>query len=57
MCAEFVYAEHLEDGAFSVSLHELADALPHLRNVNNLEQSYLDLLPRSCVGKLSTLKI
>ncbi|KAK2603398.1 hypothetical protein N8I77_009860 [Diaporthe amygdali] len=54
ICAEFLYADRKTE-PFGSQLQDLADALSQLKNVNNLEQSYLDLLPQSCVSKLPEL--
>lgn len=48
--AEFLYEyRHLKDGAFLQQLQDLVDVLGKLRNVNNYDKSYLDLLPHSCI--------
>ncbi|KAG8157587.1 hypothetical protein KVR01_012629 [Diaporthe batatas] len=54
ICAEFLYADRKTE-PFGSQLKELAQALSQLKNVNKLEQSYLDLLPHSCVSKLTEL--
>ncbi|GLI79437.1 hypothetical protein PoHVEF18_007772 [Penicillium ochrochloron] len=54
LCAEFLYHE-MHNEAFQPRLQELFHVLRELKNVNNPEQSYLDLLPRSCISKTSEL--
>lgn len=36
-------------------LHELFDLFRQLKNVNNAKQSYLDLLPLSCISKTAEM--
>jgi hypothetical protein len=49
ICAEFLYSDmHVSS---QTHLRELVDLFRELKNVNNPDQSYLDLLPRSCVSK------
>ncbi|KAG7406324.1 Citrinin biosynthesis transcriptional activator mrl3 [Fusarium oxysporum f. sp. rapae] len=49
--AEFLYEyRDLKDGAFLQQLRDLMDVLGNLKNVNDYEKSYLDLLPRSCIS-------
>ncbi|EXL39756.1 hypothetical protein FOCG_17641 [Fusarium oxysporum f. sp. radicis-lycopersici 26381] len=49
--AEFLYEyRDLKDGAFLQQLRDLVDVLGNLKNVNDYEKSYLDLLPRSCIS-------
>ncbi|KAJ5290943.1 fungal-specific transcription factor domain-containing protein [Penicillium angulare] len=56
MCAEFLYSEiHNED--FQPRLQELFHVFGGLKSINNPEQSYLDLLPRSCLSKTAELFI
>ncbi|KAJ5097763.1 fungal-specific transcription factor domain-containing protein [Penicillium angulare] len=56
MCAEFLYNEmHNED--FQPRLQELLHVFGELKSINNPEQSYLDLLPRSCISKTAELFI
>jgi hypothetical protein len=54
LCAEFLYNE-MHNEAFQPRLQELFHVLRELKNVNNPEQSYLDLLPRSCISKTAEL--
>lgn len=53
--AEFLYDNVSTNESFRRVLGDLADVLRGLKNVNNHEQSYLDLLPRSCVSKSAEL--
>jgi hypothetical protein len=55
LCAEFLYNNIHSDEAFQLRLQELFHILRELKNVNNHEQSYLDLLPRSCISKTNEL--
>ncbi|SCO76805.1 uncharacterized protein FRV6_01017 [Fusarium oxysporum] len=49
--AEFLYEyRDLKDGALLQQLRDLVDVLGNLKNVNDYEKSYLDLLPRSCIS-------
>lgn len=50
LCAEFLYGE-MHNEAFQMYTQGLLHVLRELRNVNNPDQSYLDLLPRSCIPK------
>ncbi|KAL5366246.1 fungal-specific transcription factor domain-containing protein [Aspergillus floccosus] len=53
ICAEFLYSDmHVSS---QMHLRELFGLLRELKNVNNPDQSYLDLLPRSCVSKTTEL--
>jgi hypothetical protein len=45
----------MHNEAFQPRLQELFHVLRELKNVNNPEQSYLDLLPRSCISKTAEL--
>ena len=53
--AEFLYDNLAGDGLCQGLLGELVDIFRDLKNINNLEQCYLDLLPRSCVSKSISL--
>lgn len=55
LSAEFLYENVSSHESFHLRLQELADVLRELKNVNNLEQSYMDLLPRSCISKSAKL--
>lgn len=49
ICAEFLYSDvHVSS---QTHLRELVDLFRELKNVNNRDQSYLDLLPRSASPK------
>ncbi|OJJ43582.1 hypothetical protein ASPZODRAFT_73872 [Penicilliopsis zonata CBS 506.65] len=50
LTAEFLY-EHMQEEPFQRRIQELFYIFRELRNVNNHEQSYLDLLPKSCISK------
>lgn len=54
VCAEFLYNE-MNNEAFQSRLQELFHVFRELRNVNNPDQSYLDLLPHSCISKTAEL--
>ncbi|CEJ61681.1 hypothetical protein PMG11_10205 [Penicillium brasilianum] len=54
LCAEFLYNE-MHNETFQPRLQELFHVLRELKNVNNPEQSYLDLLPHSCISKSADL--
>lgn len=55
LCAEFLYENiHLGE-SFQLRVQELFHILRDLKNINNHQQSYLDLLPQSCVSKTSEL--
>ena len=48
---EFLYEyRDLKDGAFLQQLRDQVDVLGNLKNVNEYERTYLDLLPRSCIS-------
>lgn len=53
--AEFLYEQRFNHEPFLLRLRELVDVFRGLKNVNNHEQSYMDLLPRSCVSESSAL--
>ncbi|OQD91825.1 hypothetical protein PENSOL_c048G06011 [Penicillium solitum] len=55
LCAEFLYDGMHTGEPFQSRLQELFHILRELKNVNNHEQSYLDLLPRSCISKTNDL--
>ncbi|RSL62831.1 hypothetical protein CEP53_004607 [Fusarium sp. AF-6] len=55
ICAEFLYENSSKDDAFRQCLQELISIFYGLTNVNNHEQSYVDLLPRSCISKTKEL--
>jgi hypothetical protein len=49
--AEFLYENRkLGNSVFLAQLRPMIEALGNLRNVNNHEKSYLDLLPHSCIS-------
>lgn len=54
LCAEFLY-DDMHNEAFQMNVQKLFHVLRELKNVNNLDQSYLDLLPRSCISKTADL--
>ena len=56
MSAEFLYNNRSSHESFRSSLSEMFLIFGQLRNVNNEEQSYLDLLPRSCIAKTLELR-
>jgi hypothetical protein len=48
--AELLYENrNLGNGVFLTQLRPMIEALGNLRNVNDHEKSYLDLLPSSCI--------
>ncbi|KAK9364851.1 fungal-specific transcription factor domain-containing protein [Lipomyces kononenkoae] len=49
LSAEFLYYNRSGHESFNLRLQELVDIFRQLKNVNNHEQSYVDLLPRSCI--------
>ncbi|PWY79120.1 hypothetical protein BO70DRAFT_362897 [Aspergillus heteromorphus CBS 117.55] len=55
VCAEFLYDHCSSDEAFRLHIAELMHTFGQLKNVNNHEQSYLDLIPRSCLSKTANL--
>ncbi|PYH99024.1 hypothetical protein BO71DRAFT_446885 [Aspergillus ellipticus CBS 707.79] len=55
VCAEFLYDNNSKDEAFRLHIEELIYTFGQLKNVNNHEQSYLDLIPRSCISKTTEL--
>jgi hypothetical protein len=55
LCAEFLYANMHTGEPFQSRLRELFLILRELKNVNNYQESYLELLPRSCISKTSEL--
>ncbi|KAJ5310737.1 uncharacterized protein N7443_003198 [Penicillium atrosanguineum] len=54
LCAEFLY-DDMQNEAFQMHMQGLFHVLRELKNVNNPDQSYLDLLPRSCISKTADL--
>ncbi|KAL3456657.1 fungal-specific transcription factor domain-containing protein [Aspergillus heterothallicus] len=54
LCAEYLYSR-LHDISVHLPIQELFRIFSQLRNVNDPEQSYLDLLPRSCLSKTAEL--
>ncbi|KAJ5218167.1 fungal-specific transcription factor domain-containing protein [Penicillium cinerascens] len=54
LCAEFLY-DDMHNEAFQMNVQELFHILRELKNVNNPDQTYLDLLPRSCISKTADL--
>lgn len=55
LCAEFLYDGMHTGEPFQSRPQELFHIFRELKNVNNHEQSYLDLLPRSCISKTNDL--
>lgn len=55
MVAEFLYDNVGDNPAFELYLQELVTVAQKLKNVNNLEQSYMDLMPQSCISKTREL--
>ncbi|KAL4866976.1 hypothetical protein BDV12DRAFT_128559 [Aspergillus spectabilis] len=55
LAAEFLYDNSSKHESYVQHLHNFAEVFRHLKNVNNLEQSYVDLLPRSCISKTNEL--
>ncbi|RSL84682.1 hypothetical protein CEP51_003762 [Fusarium floridanum] len=55
ICAEFLYENSSKDESIQLCLQELVPIFYGLTNVNNHEQSYVDLLPRSCISKTKEL--
>ncbi|KAJ5792551.1 uncharacterized protein N7503_008529 [Penicillium pulvis] len=55
MVAEFLYDNVGDNPAFELYLQELVTVAEKLKNVNNLEQSYMDLMPQSCISKTTEL--
>ncbi|KAJ5646980.1 hypothetical protein N7490_003352 [Penicillium lividum] len=51
LVAEFLYDNVAENQAFGSYLRELVAVGYKLKNVNNLEQSYMDLMSQSCISK------
>ncbi|CAI6069307.1 unnamed protein product [Clonostachys chloroleuca] len=52
-CAEFLYNNRTSHESFRERIQGLMVALSELQNVNDPEQTYLDLLPRSCISSTS----
>ncbi|CAG9955516.1 unnamed protein product [Clonostachys rosea f. rosea IK726] len=52
-CAEFLYNNRTNHESFRERIQGLMVALSELQNVNDPEQTYLDLLPRSCISSTS----
>lgn len=55
LCAEFLYANVHSGEVFQLRLHELLHIFRELKNVNDHQQSYLDLLPQLCIPKSNEL--
>ncbi|KAJ5541001.1 hypothetical protein N7494_006077 [Penicillium frequentans] len=55
LVAEFLYDNVGDNPAFELYLQELVTVAQKLKNVNNLEQSYMDLMPQSCISKTTEL--
>ncbi|KZF21089.1 hypothetical protein L228DRAFT_166122 [Xylona heveae TC161] len=55
LCAEFLYDNMHTGKSFQRRLQEFFHLFGELKNINNHEQSYLDLLPRSCIDKTKEL--
>ncbi|KAK6381629.1 hypothetical protein LTS17_004688 [Exophiala oligosperma] len=53
--AEFLYENLTDVGPNQQLIGELLNVFRDLKNINNLEQCYLDLLPRSCVSRTTAL--
>ncbi|OGE56339.1 hypothetical protein PENARI_c003G05074 [Penicillium arizonense] len=54
-CAEFLYANMHTSESFQLRIQELFYIFRRLKNVNNHEKSYLDLLPKSCISKTTEM--
>lgn len=50
LCVEFLYANRDSDAAFKSLLQQLLQIFRKLKNVNNPDQSYIDLLELSCTN-------
>lgn len=50
LCVEFLYANRGSDAAFNSLLQQLLQIFRKLKNVNNPEQTYIDLLELSCTN-------
>lgn len=57
LSAEFLYNNRFSNELFLLRLRELVDIFRELRNVNNHEQSYMDLLPKSCISTSTEMHI
>ncbi|KAF5865671.1 hypothetical protein ETB97_002643 [Aspergillus alliaceus] len=55
ICAEFLYDNIHNGESFRLHLQELFHIFRELKNINNHQQSYLDLLPQSCISKTNEL--
>lgn len=55
LCAEFLYGARKRDEFPQKLFQELFQVFLGLKNVNDHEQTYLDLLPRSCISKTAEL--
>ncbi|KAL3442325.1 fungal-specific transcription factor domain-containing protein [Aspergillus insuetus] len=55
LCAEFLYSRMESDGAARTLIQRLFAIFCELKTVSDPDQSYLDLLPRSCVSKTADL--
>ncbi|KAJ5301958.1 hypothetical protein N7508_006821 [Penicillium antarcticum] len=54
-CAEFLYDNMHASESFQLRIQELFYIFRRLKNVNNHEKSYLDLLPKSCISKTTEM--
>jgi hypothetical protein len=54
-CAEFLYDNMHTSESFQPRIQELFYIFRRLKNVNNHEKSYLDLLPKSCISKTTEM--
>jgi hypothetical protein len=54
-CAEFLYDNMHISESFQLRIQDLFHIFRRLKNVNNHEKSYLDLLPKSCISKTTEL--
>ncbi|KAK9319018.1 fungal-specific transcription factor domain-containing protein [Lipomyces orientalis] len=55
LSAEFLYDNRSGHEPFYLRLQEMVDVFRELKNVNNHEQSYIDLLPQSCISTSTKL--
>ncbi|KAL3482128.1 fungal-specific transcription factor domain-containing protein [Aspergillus californicus] len=55
VCADFLYGHMQTELSVEVPIQELFHIFRKLKNVNDPEQSYLSLLPRSCISKTAEL--
>ncbi|KAI2916526.1 transcriptional regulator family: Fungal Specific TF [Aspergillus niger] len=55
ICAEFLYSNIHNGISVQSPIQDLFHIFRELKNVNDHEQSYLDLLPRSCISKTAVM--